>query len=94
MHKSGSRTPVCKAVANTHVEARTDCLVHISVWHTAMLQLSRFSMKNMLNAMTDLQRIQHMLMGVQGIACNIRSGLRMHSFLYTFKRAAATAIRR
>jgi hypothetical protein len=58
------------------------------------LQLSRFSMKNMLNAMTDLQRIQHMLLGTTEVFGNIRSGLRMRALLGVFKRAAATAQRR
>lgn len=59
-----------------------------------LLQLSRFMIKNILNAMTDLQRIQHMLLGTTDTFRNIRSGLRMQSFLGVFKRAAATAQRR
>lgn len=58
------------------------------------VQLSRFSMKNMLNAMTDLQRMQHMLLGTTEVIRVIRSGLRMRAFLGVFKRAAATAQRR
>lgn len=51
-------------------------------------------MKNMLNAMTDFQRIQHMLLGTTSAYQIIRSGLRMQAFLGVFKRAAATATRR
>lgn len=58
------------------------------------MQLTRFDMKNLLNAITDLQRMQHMLLGTTDVIRNIRSGLRMRNFMGMFKRAAATAQRR
>lgn len=51
-------------------------------------------MKNLLNAMTDLQRTQHMLLGTKTPYQIIRKGVRMQAFLGVFKRAAATASRR
>lgn len=51
-------------------------------------------MKNLLNAMTDLQRTQHMLLGTKTPYLNVRGGVRMQAFLGVFKRAAATATRR
>lgn len=51
-------------------------------------------MKNMLNALTDLQRIQHILLGTKVAYTTIRSGLRMQTFLGVFKRMSAIAVRR
>lgn len=83
-----------KQAGTTHQACRYSKLNCVRCIDVCCVQLSRFSMKNLLNAMTDLQRTQHMLLGTKTPYLNVRGGVRMQAFLGVFKRAAATATRR
>jgi hypothetical protein len=57
------------------------------------LQVSRYQLKQWLNAATDLMRIQYMLLGGKP-EYMIREHPRMRVFSKTFKRRVAMAVRR
>lgn len=60
---------------------------------TAALQMSRFTYKNWMNAATDLQKTQYMLLGSVP-QCVLRSFPRVQRWIQTFKRTTTMALRR
>lgn len=69
------------------------CEKHSSIICCAVLQMSRFSYKNWMNAATDLQRTQHMLLDSVP-QCILRQHPRVQRWIQVFTRTTTMAIRR